>query len=61
MQREMAKVAFRRGVWSFVLKMDLHLRQYAVRRTHLQNEVNAVSLAHKVLCFYPFWLLCVCL
>jgi hypothetical protein len=48
MQREMAKVAFRRGIWSYILKMDIHLRKYALRPNSLANEVNAVSLAHKV-------------
>lgn len=48
MKREMAKVAFRRGIWSYILKMDIHLRKYALRPNSLANEVNAVSLAHKV-------------
>ena len=48
MQREMAKVAFRRGIWSYILKMDIHLRKYALRANSLANEVNALSLAHKV-------------
>jgi hypothetical protein len=48
MHREMAKMAFRRGIWSFIQKMDLHLRQYAKHQSHFDQGVNAVSLAHKV-------------
>jgi hypothetical protein len=48
MHREMAKMAFRRGIWSFIQKMDLHLRQYAKHQSHFAQGVNAVSLAHKV-------------
>jgi hypothetical protein len=47
-QREMAKMVFRRGIWSFVQKMDMHLRRYANQCPHLDEAVNAVSLAHKV-------------
>ncbi|CAK9231487.1 unnamed protein product [Sphagnum troendelagicum] len=47
-QREMAKMVFRRGIWSFVQKMDMHLRRYANQCSHLDEAVNAVSLAHKV-------------
>jgi hypothetical protein len=54
MHREMAKMAFRRGIWSFIQKMDLHLRQYAKHQSHFDQGVNAVSLAHKVpLLFIP--------
>lgn len=49
MQREMAKVAFKRGIWSYVLKMDTQLRRYVSNYGQLKKDsVNAVSLAQKV-------------
>jgi hypothetical protein len=49
MQREMAKVAFRRGIWSYILKMDTQLRRYALKHAQLTiDPVSAVALAHKV-------------
>jgi len=48
-QREMAKVAFRRGIWNYVAKMDTQLRRYALQHSQLKiDPVGAVALAQKV-------------
>jgi len=48
-KRDLAKVAFRRGIWSFVTKMDTQLRRYAEQASQLKiDPVSAVSLAQKV-------------
>ncbi|KAL3686993.1 hypothetical protein R1sor_013302 [Riccia sorocarpa] len=44
----MAKVGFTRGIWSYVTKMDFHLRRYALRPPRLDLSKNAVSLSQKV-------------
>ncbi|KAL3688250.1 hypothetical protein R1sor_014559 [Riccia sorocarpa] len=48
MRKDMAKVGFTRGIWSYVTKMDFHLRRYALRPPRLHLSKNAVSLSQKV-------------
>lgn len=48
MQREMAKMAFNRGIWSYVKKMDTNLRKFAVQGDQFCQGQNAVTFAHKV-------------
>ncbi|KAL2630355.1 hypothetical protein R1flu_015041 [Riccia fluitans] len=48
MRRDMAKVGFTRGIWSYVVKMDFNLRRYALRPPRLHLSKNAVSLAQKM-------------
>lgn len=46
---EMAKLAFAKGIWSYVCKMDDALRQYsALDRSQLTSGVSAVTLIQKV-------------
>ena len=46
---EMAKLAFSRGIWSYVCKMDSALRKYiATSRRPQGPTVSAVSLMKKV-------------
>jgi hypothetical protein len=48
-QREMAKVAFRRGIWNYVVKMDTQLRRYFWNHAQLKiDPTSAVALAQKV-------------
>lgn len=50
---EMAKLAFAKGIWSYVCKMDDALRQYsALDHSRLTSGVSAVTLIQKV----PLWL-----
>ncbi|KAG0585118.1 hypothetical protein KC19_3G259900 [Ceratodon purpureus] len=47
--REMAKVAFRRGIWNYVVKMDTQLRRYALKHAQLKiDPASAVALARKM-------------
>ena len=51
--REMAKVAFRRGIWNYVVKMDTQLRRYALKHAQLKiDPASAVALARKVPAYY---------
>ncbi|TKY64716.1 StAR-related lipid transfer protein 7 [Spatholobus suberectus] len=46
---EMAKLAFRKGIWNYVCKMDNALRRYSVRSYHLSSSVTtSVNLMQKV-------------
>lgn len=46
---EMAKLAFSKGIWSFVCKMDNALRRYSAASWHLSSSVNSsVNLMQKV-------------
>ncbi|KAL1357991.1 hypothetical protein AAHE18_04G003300 [Arachis hypogaea] len=46
---EMAKVAFSKGIWNYVCKMDSALRRYSVVSCHLSSSVAiSVSLMQKV-------------
>lgn len=47
---EMAKLAFSKGIWSYVCKMDHALRQYTAAK-YLQSSlgVTAVTLIQKVI------------
>lgn len=46
---EMAKLAFAKGIWSYVCKMDDALRQYsALDHSQLTSGVSAVTLTQKV-------------
>ncbi|KAJ0020205.1 hypothetical protein Pint_32422 [Pistacia integerrima] len=45
---EMAKLAFAKGIWSFVCKMDNSLRKYTVNSHPQTTPVSAVSLIQKV-------------
>ncbi|KAL9228434.1 hypothetical protein vseg_004017 [Gypsophila vaccaria] len=46
---EMAKLAFAKGIWSYVCKMDEALRKYASSHHRLPSSaINAVSLIQKV-------------
>ncbi|XP_047166877.1 uncharacterized protein LOC124835891 [Vigna umbellata] len=46
---EMAKLAFRKGIWSYVCKMDDALRRYSVINYHLSSSVNtSLNLMQKV-------------
>lgn len=46
---EMAKLAFAKGIWSYVCKMDDALRQYsALDHSRLTSDVSAVTLIQKV-------------
>ncbi|KAK9726777.1 hypothetical protein RND81_05G236100 [Saponaria officinalis] len=46
---EMAKLAFAKGIWSYVCKMDEALRKYASSRQRLPSSaITAVSLMQKV-------------
>ncbi|WMV22610.1 hypothetical protein MTR67_015995 [Solanum verrucosum] len=45
---EMAKLAFAKGIWSYVCKMDDALRQYVDHHSQLTSGVNAVTLIQKV-------------
>eukprot|EP01018_Ginkgo_biloba_P026820 Gb_28994 [translate_table: standard] len=44
LNRDMAKLAFSRGIWSYVRKMEANLRKYAQR----SKRPNAVALLQKV-------------
>ncbi|XP_044479970.1 uncharacterized protein LOC123206790 [Mangifera indica] len=44
---EMAKLAFKKGIWSFVCKMDNALRKYTVTNHPQTSPVSAVSLIEK--------------
>eukprot|EP00249_Psilotum_nudum_P018683 c26916_g1_i1 orf=403-1587(+) len=48
MQRGMAKMAFSQKIWSYVCKMDIHLRKYISMGCQLGPESNAVALAQQV-------------
>ncbi|CAA0833472.1 Polyketide cyclase/dehydrase and lipid transport superfamily protein, partial [Striga hermonthica] len=41
---EMAKVAFAKGIWNYVRKMDDALRKYSAGRQHLLNLNSDASL-----------------
>jgi len=46
---EMAKLAFRKGIWSYVCKMDNALRRYSVINYHLSSSVTtSLNLMQKV-------------
>lgn len=46
---EVAKLAFARGIWSYVCKMDDALRKYsALRRPQSSSNMTALSLIEKV-------------
>ncbi|XP_027344600.1 phosphatidylcholine transfer protein isoform X2 [Abrus precatorius] len=46
---EMAKLAFRKGIWSYVCRMDNALRRYSVISYHLSSSVTtSVNLMQKV-------------
>ncbi|KAG5021216.1 hypothetical protein JHK85_017558 [Glycine max] len=46
---EMAKLAFRKGIWNYVCKMDNALRRYSVISYHLLSSVStSVDLMQKV-------------
>ncbi|XP_059280876.1 uncharacterized protein LOC132034500 [Lycium ferocissimum] len=45
---EMAKLAFAKGIWSYVCKMDDALRRYAIERSQSTSGVSAVTLIQKV-------------
>ncbi|QCE02203.1 uncharacterized protein LOC114165102 [Vigna unguiculata] len=46
---EMAKLAFRKGIWSYVCKMDDALRRYSAINYHLSSSVNtSLNLMQKV-------------
>lgn len=46
---EMAKLAFSKGIWSYVCKMDNALRRYSAASWHLSSSVNSsVNLMQKV-------------
>lgn len=46
---EMAKLAFRKGIWNYVCKMDNALRRYSVRSHGLTSAVTtSVNLMQKV-------------
>lgn len=46
---EMAKLAFARGIWSYICKMDNALRDYsAMSHLRMGPAVTAVSLIQKV-------------
>lgn len=46
---EMAKLAFSRGIWSYVCKMDTALRRYSTISNHqLSSGATAVTLIKKV-------------
>jgi len=46
---EMAKLAFSKGIWSYVCKMDSALRRYSAATWHLSSSVNSsVNLMQKV-------------
>lgn len=49
LNREMAKTVFKKGIWSYVCKMEANLRKYA-RRTKLNynNQPSAVTLMQNV-------------
>ncbi|CAA0821204.1 Polyketide cyclase/dehydrase and lipid transport superfamily protein [Striga hermonthica] len=42
---EMAKVAFAKGIWSYVRKMDDALRKYSTTRQHQLSSVSSASLS----------------
>ncbi|KAH9290883.1 hypothetical protein KI387_035000, partial [Taxus chinensis] len=49
LKREMAKVIFSKGIWSYVCKMDTNMRKYAKRsKSQYRTQPNAVSLMQKV-------------
>lgn len=41
---EMAKMAFAKGIWSYVCKMDDALRRYSAVKQHTLNSTAVVSL-----------------
>lgn len=46
---EMAKLAFAKGIWGFVCKMDKALRKYAlINRPPSSSLVTAITLIKKV-------------
>lgn len=46
---EMAKLAFRKGIWNYVCKMDNALRRYSVIGYHLSSSVTtSIDLMQKV-------------
>lgn len=46
---EMAKLAFAKGIWSYVCKMDNALRKYSIiQHPQTSPAVSAVSLIQKV-------------
>lgn len=46
---EMTKLAFRKGIWNYVCKMDNALRRYSVIGYHLSSSVTtSVDLMQKV-------------
>ncbi|KAK1276243.1 hypothetical protein QJS04_geneDACA004163 [Acorus gramineus] len=44
MNVEMAKLAFAKGIWSYVCKMDNALRRYPLRRHHIQSTSATTAL-----------------
>lgn len=46
---EMAKLAFAKGIWNYICKMDDALRQYStLDHSQLTSDVSAVTLIQKV-------------
>ncbi|KAK6911164.1 START domain [Dillenia turbinata] len=45
---EMAKLAFSKGIWSYVCKMDNALRRYSVSHSRSNSSPTAVTLVQKV-------------
>ncbi|XP_057849666.1 uncharacterized protein LOC131060449 isoform X2 [Cryptomeria japonica] len=49
LKREMAKLFFSKGIWSYVCKMDINLRKYAKRaKSQYIKKPNAVALMQKL-------------
>lgn len=58
---EMAKLAFSKGIWSYMSKMNIALRKYiAVKHIQPSSTVNAISLFQKA-SDIPSYLAGVCL
>lgn len=49
MNVEMAKLAFAKGVWGYICKMESALQKYSeANRSKLKSSLNAITLAQKV-------------